>query len=54
MPILPDDDAMYFVVGGPQIDPSIYRTKLGSATAKEKQPEGAENAEQSNQPDKKE
>ena len=51
MPILPDDDAMYFVMGGTQIDPSIYRTKLGTGVKSEDEHEGAKNTEQQVQAD---
>lgn len=35
MPLLSDNDAMYFVMGGPQIDPRIYRNKLGITSLQE-------------------
>lgn len=51
MPILPDDNAMYFVMGGTQIDPSIYRTKLGDASIRDDEAEGAKDTEQQLQSD---
>jgi hypothetical protein len=50
MPILPDDDAMYFVMGGRQIDPSIYRTKLETGGKSEDETEGVKNTEQQVRP----
>lgn len=50
MPILPNDDAMYFVMGGTQINPSIYRTKLGTGGNTEDEIEGAKNTEQQVRP----